>query len=185
MANPAGPIGPIPNGQDPLAYDQARRRLFWAMPSGLYLLGSMAGDIRNLMTINWVSQVSSSPKLLGVSIENEALTHRLVDEAALFTLSLVARKDRAIIRKFVKPATDDRAAMTLNGIDYRDGPMTGVPILKDAIGHFECRVTDSLPFSSHTLFVGEVIDVALGDELIVGNEVEVLSMHDTRMNYGG
>lgn len=166
-------------------FDLDRRRLFWAMPSGIYLLGSMAKEVRNLMTINWVTQVASAPKLIGVSIENGAVTHRLVEASGLFTLSIVSRDDRIVVRKFVKPAIDDRAAFTLNGIDYSDARTTGLPVLKGALGYFECRVHTSTRFESHTWFVGEVVDVVLGGALAAGDEVAVLSMGDTRMNYGG
>lgn len=170
-------------GRDGL--DQERRRLFWTMPSGLYLLGSFAGGVRNLMTLNWASQVASEPKLLGVSVENGALTHRLVETSGLFTLSVLAREDRAVVRKFVKPAVDDRSAMTLNGIGYIDAAVTGLPVFAEALGYFECRVHDSKRFPSHTLFVGEVIDVFIGPAIAGGTDVAVLEMDDTRMNYGG
>ena len=50
-----GPVGPFPPGSDPEEYDRLRRRVLWTMPSGLYILGSRAGDRRNGMTANWVS----------------------------------------------------------------------------------------------------------------------------------
>jgi flavin reductase (DIM6/NTAB) family NADH-FMN oxidoreductase RutF len=155
------------------------------MPSGLYLLGSRQGEIRNLMTANWVTQLSSVPKLLGVSVEHEALTHQLIEESGQFALSIISQQDRAVIRKFVKPALFDREAMTLNGVAYLEARSTGLPVLASALGYFECRVTDTLHFDSHTLFVGEVIDVELGEVSPGDHDVEVLSMGDTRMNYGG
>ena len=66
-------IGPFPAGvetdEDRDAYDRMRRRALWTMPSGLYLVGSRAGDERNLMTCNWATQVSFEPKLLAVGVE--------------------------------------------------------------------------------------------------------------------
>src|SRR5207237_7371482 len=67
-----GPVGPFPEGADPDEYDRLRRRVLWTMPSGLYILGSRAGDRRNGMTCNWVTQVGFDPKLVGVSVEQEA-----------------------------------------------------------------------------------------------------------------
>ena len=84
MAAPGGtgPVGPFPAGTDTPEqqdeYDKLRRRVLWTLPYGLYVLGSRAGDRRNGMTMNWVSQVSFDPKLLGVGIEKGALTHELV-----------------------------------------------------------------------------------------------------------
>src|SRR6188508_2691364 len=110
MAAPGGtgPIGPFPErvGDDAEAqadYDKLRRRLMWTFPSGLYVVGSRAGDRRNLMTANWVTQVSFDPKLVGVSVEKTAFTHELIAEAGVFTINTIDREDRAIVRKFTKP----------------------------------------------------------------------------------
>ncbi len=61
MAEPGGtgPIGPYPPrvvGEDAeVEYDKMRRRLLWALPYGLYVVGSRAGDRRNGMTLNWLT----------------------------------------------------------------------------------------------------------------------------------
>ena len=125
----AGPIGPYPPGVDgPEAqdeYDRLRRRVLWTLPSGLYVVGSRAGERRNGMTINWVSQVSFEPKLLAISVEKTAFTHELITEGQVFALNTVSREDRAIVRKFTKPVDVDPAAMTLNGFPFHDG-LTGL-----------------------------------------------------------
>lgn len=174
-----------PEHRDQKAFDAARRRLFWSMPSGLYLLGSLDANVRNLMTLNWTTQVSSEPKLIGVSIEREALTHGLVEHSGRFTLSILHRDDRAVVRKFVKPAVDDRDALTLNGVAYRDASGSGLPVLASALGYFDCMVIGSTLFGSHSWFVGEVTDVNVSERLLSDENPEVLSMSDTRMNYGG
>ena len=106
-----GAVGPFPSGVDTPEqqeeYDKLRRRVLWTLPYGLYVLGSRAGDRRNGMTMNWVSQVSFEPKLLGVGIEKSALTHELVTESGVFVLNTVSREDRSIVRKFTKPVEVD------------------------------------------------------------------------------
>ena len=79
-----GIVGPIPERADAEEYDKLRRRVLWRMPSGLYVIGSRHGDRLNLMTANWVTQVSFDPKLVAVSVENEALTHALIHEGSAF-----------------------------------------------------------------------------------------------------
>jgi flavin reductase (DIM6/NTAB) family NADH-FMN oxidoreductase RutF len=182
MPVPSGePIGPFPSGVDPVEYDKLRRRVLWTMPSGLYLIGSRSGDERNLMTLNWATQLSFEPKLVGISVEQTAVTHRLISEGRAFSLCIVDREDRAIVRKFVKPADVDLAAMTLNGFGFRDGNVTGVPVLNQAVAWVECRVQDDVPYGHHTLFVGEIVDCGFEK----ADETPVLRMEDTRMNYGG
>jgi flavin reductase (DIM6/NTAB) family NADH-FMN oxidoreductase RutF len=176
-----GPVPPFPDGADPEEYDKLRRRVLWKMPSGLYVLGSTDGrDRRNGMTMNWVTQLSFDPKLLGVGIEKAAVTHELVDAGGCFALSLIDREDRAIVRKFTKPVDVDLAARTLNGFPYVE-KATGAPVLAQAVAYLDCSVRERIDAGNHTFFVGEIVDAAfLKDE-----ETPVLRMEDTRMNYGG
>ena len=175
------PLGPFPDGADPDAYDRLRRRVLWKLPLGLYIVGSRAGERRNLMTLNWAMQVSISPKLLAVSVERSAFTHDLIAEGRCFSLSLVARADRAAVRGFVKPAHHDPKARTLAGMAYRDG-VSGAPIPALAIGYLDCELRDTVDAGSHSLFVGEVLDAAFAEG---AEDTPVLRMEDTRMSYGG
>src|SRR6266545_5830354 len=124
MAAPggSGPIGPFPAGvagdEAEAEYDKLRRRVLWSLPYGLYVVGSRHGDRRNAMTLNFCTQVSFEPKLLGIGVEKTALTHELVSGGGSFVLNTVSREDRAIVRKFTKPVEDDSAAKTLNGFPY-------------------------------------------------------------------
>ncbi len=183
MAAPGGtgPVGPFPDGVDPEEYDKLRRRVLWSLPYGLYLVGSRAGDRRNGMTLNFLTQVSFDPKLVGIGVEKTAVTHDLITEGAAFTVNTVARDDRAIVRKFTKPVEVDDAARTLNGFPFHDGAVTGVPVLDQAPAFIECRVHDTVDCGGHTFFIGNVVNCGFqADE-----ETPVLRMEDTRMNYGG
>lgn len=175
-----GPVGPFPPGADPEEYDKLRRRVLWAMPYGLYVVGSRAGDRRNAMTLNWVTQLSFDPKLLGVAVENGALTHELISQGGVFTLHLVDREDRAVVRRFTKPVEVHAEARTLNGFAFRDG-RTGAPLLEIAMAWVECEVRRQMPTGSHTLFVGEVVDAGFQK----AEDTPPLRMEDTRMIYGG
>jgi flavin reductase (DIM6/NTAB) family NADH-FMN oxidoreductase RutF len=187
MAEPggSGPIAPFPPGVDSAEqqdeYDKLRRRTLWKMPSGLYVLGSTdGGERRNGMTINWVTQVSFEPKLVGVSVEKTAFTHELIEAGGAFALSMIDLEDRAIVRKFTKPVDVDLAARTLNEFPYVE-KVTGAPVLAQAVAYLDCAVRDRLDTGNHTFFVGEIVDAGfLGDEA-----TPVLRMEDTRMNYGG
>jgi flavin reductase (DIM6/NTAB) family NADH-FMN oxidoreductase RutF len=180
----SGPVGPYPPGvEGPEAedeYDRLRRRVLWSLPYGLYVVGSRAGERRNGMTINFVSQVSMNPKLMGIGVEAEAVTHELITEGGIFALNTISREDRAIVRKFSKPVDVDAEASTLNGFPFHDG-LTGAPILDQAVAYVDCEVRQALDLGDHTLFIGEVVDAGFqADE-----DTEVLRLEDTRMNYGG
>jgi flavin reductase (DIM6/NTAB) family NADH-FMN oxidoreductase RutF len=177
----SGPVGPFPGGADPEEHDKLRRRVLWKMPSGLYVVGSTdGGERRNGMTLNWTTQLGFDPKLLGIGVEREAFTHELITAGGVFSLNLLDREDRAIVRKFTKPVEVDLDAKTLNGFPFHDGA-TGAPVLDQAVAYLECEVRQSVETGSHTLFIGEIVDCGFQKD----EETPVLRMEDTRMNYGG
>ncbi|MGH8990833.1 MAG: flavin reductase family protein [Acidimicrobiia bacterium] len=175
------PVGPFPPGTEPEDYDKLRRRVLWKMPYGLYVVGSRAGDRRNLMTLNFATQVSFEPKLVGIGVEKEAFTHELIAEGGVFSLNIISREDRAIVRKFVKPVEADPDGRALNGFPVHAG-LSGAPILDQAVAYVDCEVRNPVDCGGHTFFIGEVVDAAF---LVEDEETEVLRMEDTRMSYGG
>jgi flavin reductase (DIM6/NTAB) family NADH-FMN oxidoreductase RutF len=132
-------------------------------------------------------QVALEPKLVAVSVQSTAVTHDLVSESGVFSLNILKREDRAVVRKFVKPVemsdvdVDESGLGTMRQVKVRVD-RTGAPVLVEAAAWIDCRVTSTLPLGSHALFVGEIVGFGFGEG---GEGAEVLRMEDTRMNYGG
>ena len=179
--------------------DRLWRRVLWALPSGLYVVGSRAGDERNLMTANWVQQVAITPRLVAVALESGSVTRRLVESSGAFSVSLLARSDRSLVRRFVRPAgdveTDARgAAVRMQGEPVVE-PEGAPPRPAAALAWVVCAVravddwrgvTGGGAPASHVLVVGEVVDAGAGDRFGGSSEDDaVLTMADTRMHYGG
>lgn len=163
--------------------DRHRRRVLWALPTGLYLVGSRAGDEVNLMTANLVVQVCIDPKLVAVALERDSVTTRLVTAGSSFAISLLERSDRNVVRRFVKPVTEverdpDGAVLAMSGHPVTEVGPDRLPVLGAATGYLACTLTSAEELGSHTLCIGEVIEVG-------GEPAEVLRMEDTRMHYGG
>jgi flavin reductase (DIM6/NTAB) family NADH-FMN oxidoreductase RutF len=167
----------------PDEYDRQRRRVLWALPTGLYLIGSRNGDSVNLMTANLVVQVCLEPKLVAVAVEVGSVTADLTARGGAFAVSILARQDKDVVRRFVKPVHDvvrDAAGSVtvMSGHEVREIGEARLPVLAAAAGYLECTVVRQDPLGSHTLFIGEVGEVG-------GEPADVLRMEDTRMHYGG
>jgi flavin reductase (DIM6/NTAB) family NADH-FMN oxidoreductase RutF len=183
-------IGPFPNGVDPDHYDRLRRRVLWSLPTGLFVVGTTAeidGERHyNLMTANLVVQVATQPKLLAVAVEREAVTARLAQLGRCFAVTLVARADRAVVRRFVKPVTEMSFDDEGRPVSMAGEPVqlvsTGAPVLASAAAWIDCRLHSVDELGSHVLVIGEVVDV---DGPSADEPTEILRMEDTRMNYGG
>jgi flavin reductase (DIM6/NTAB) family NADH-FMN oxidoreductase RutF len=152
-------------------------KVTWKIPNALALIGSASGDEWNGMTASWVTQVSMEPVLIGVGVDNKAVTHRLITDGGSFTVNLWPSEDTRVFVKFSKPAT--REDGTLNGRSVRPG-VTGAPIFEESLAWMDCEVRHSIDLGTHTFFVGEIVDAAVNDD-----ERQAASMSDTRMKYGG
>jgi flavin reductase (DIM6/NTAB) family NADH-FMN oxidoreductase RutF len=157
--------------------DELLNKVTWKIPNALALVGSRAGDRRNAMTTSWITQLSMDPVLVGVGVDNDAVTHTLISEGGSFSVNLWDAADTKVFVKFSKPAVDDGS--TLNGRAVR-AATTGAPVFEEALAWMDCSVRHTLDLGSHTLFVGEVVDAAIRDA-----EARPASMSDTRMKYGG
>ncbi|MHB8317732.1 MAG: flavin reductase family protein [Acidimicrobiales bacterium] len=174
-----------------LASDRLRRRVLWSMPSGLYLIGSSAeidGQRRsNLMTANLVMQVCVEPKLIAASIDVASLTYELICSGGSFSVSLLRREDRPIVRKFVKPVTDFSVDDQRRVSEMAREPVfelqDGLPVLTRSLAWLACTVKHRIELGTHALFIGELTGV--GGDPVEDRRIEVLRMEDTRMNYGG
>lgn len=140
------------------------------------------------MTANLAVQVATTPKLVAVAIDADALTNRLVREAGCFSLSLLSREDRAVVRRFVKPVPPDQVVVESGTVVSMMGEAvavheTGAPVLARAVAWLDCALRQAVPLGSHDLCIGEVVGV--GGPEADAEAAPILRMEDTRMNYGG
>jgi len=167
---------------DPGALDPAVvNAVTWKIPNALALIGSRSDDEWNAMTASWITQLSMEPVLVGVGVDNMAVTHRLIRDGGSFTVNLWSADDTKTFVKFSKPATfeSDGDSRTLNGRPITAAP-SGAPIFDEAVAWMDCAVRQWLDLGTHTLFVGELTAADVRND-----EARVAAMSDTRMKYGG
>lgn len=159
----------------------AVERAMLAMSYGVHVIGShsRAGEL-NAMLADWVMQVSFRPRLVAVSIENDARTLRFIRETGVFSVNMLHEKDGIeIARRVVMPsearkvrgrseAIASQVIDKLAGISYVIGE-NGCPLLNDALGWYTCEAEQFIPVGDHTLVIGRVVDgdvIRSGDMLI-------------------
>ncbi|WP_428119677.1 flavin reductase family protein [Candidatus Poriferisodalis sp.] len=166
--------------------DEMVNRVTWKIPNALALVGSRSGEERNAMTASWITQLSMEPVLIGVGVENAAVTHRLISDGGSFTVNLWDAQNTRPFVKFSKPAAyeavsdaEGSVTGTLNGWSMYEAA-TGAPVFVDAAAWLDCEVRHSVDLGTHTLFIGEIVAADINND-----EVRLASMSDTRMKYGG
>ena len=166
--------------------DELVNRVTWKIPNALALVGSRAGDERNAMTTSWITQLSMEPVIIGIGVENTAVTHRLISAGGSFSVNLWDAENTRPFVKFSKPATyeavsggEGSTTGTLNGWSVYEAA-SGAPVFVDAAAWMDCEVRHSVDLGTHTLFMGELVAAGINND-----EVRLASMSDTRMKYGG
>lgn len=139
------------------------------MPYGLYIVGSRSEEGPNGMMADWVMQVAFEPRLVAVSIENDAHTLANITKSGVFSVNLLTADEFQLAAKFAQPyygskvkgrgsPARDEVHHKLDGVRHEPGGQTGCPILTDALAWLECRVRMTVPLGDHTLVVGLVVD---------------------------
>ncbi len=96
---------------------------------------------------------------MGVAVAREAALHELLREADGFGVSLLAGDQDGLAQHFARGVPP---IALWEGIAWRPGPVTGAPLLEDAVGWLECHVEAEHPAGDHTLFVGAVVAAEAG-----------------------
>ena len=116
------------------------------------------GETRG-MTANSVTSVSLEPLSVLICVNHAALTHPVIEASRIFCVNVLNDRQEGLSRACARPDTPEA---TLQGVSHRPGH-TGAPILEGALAYLDCRVVAEYEFGTHTIFVGEPIDLGFSE----------------------
>ena len=143
--------------------------LFQRLTQGVYVVGVAYGEARNAFTAAWVMQVSFNPLLLALSIDPHHSSYRLLKEGRAFSVNVLKKGQLDLAEHFARPASTEKLATSQLTMGRK-----GLPLLREALAWFECRLVDEHPAGDHRLVLGKVIGGKLVDF-----EAEPLSYRET------
>jgi flavin reductase (DIM6/NTAB) family NADH-FMN oxidoreductase RutF len=163
----------------------AKKAVLRMIPYGIYVLTADDGK-GNIAaaTVNWVTQSAFVPPLVVVGVKADSGTYQTVKAARTFALNMLGKDQKGLAFTFFKPVNVSDGK--LSGQAYRKGE-SGVPILVDAPGAVECKVTSIVEQGDHHIVVGEVIEAHLNKPFSGRPDAAILEMKDLGDNvfYGG
>ena len=136
------------------------RALMSRVPSGVAVITVDADGQRLGLTIGSLVALSLEPPLVAIAVSRQSAMHELLREAGGFAASILAAGQEWLAQHFARGVPP--IAMW-HGIALEAGA-SGAPLLAGALGWLECSLQDELPVGSHTLFVGQVLRVELGED---------------------
>ena len=109
-------------------------------------------------TASAFSSLSLEPPLLLVCLQKDADCYAAFMESDVFAVSILARGQAEIARRFATKAIDK-----LKDTPVTPGAQTGLPLVSGAAAHAECRMRERIDGGDHTILVGEVVRAATSD----------------------
>ncbi len=111
----------------------------------------------NVMSLAWATPLSMEPFLVGIAVGKESQTAKNINETKEFVLNVpdvkllhpiwtCGRKSGRAIDKFKTAKLTKEKARFVKP-----------PVIKECIGHIECRVKEKIDAAECFLFIGEVI----------------------------
>lgn len=151
------------------------------IPYGFYAVTSRAGDDRNVMVLNWFSQVSFEPQHVVIGLQNSSYTMGLVKESQKFAVNIFHKDDADVFKNFTKSREKNPAKF--EKANYSDGPVTGVPVLDEAVGYIECEVEDIIDTGAgHSVVLAKVVGGNVNKEM---EAADTLTLPQLGWSYAG
>lgn len=144
----------------------------WKPGNMLYPVPAVLVSVRdnegndNLLTIAWVGTICSDPAMLSISVRKERHSYKMLKESGSFVVNLTTKKLlQATDYCGVRSGKDEDKFAAMN-LTKGEAEKINAPIIMESPVNIECKVTQVLELGSHDMFIAEVVNVQVSDELL-------------------
>ncbi|WP_461812417.1 flavin reductase [Faecalimonas sp.] len=131
------------------------KNVFRNFSYGVYLVSSLDGERPTGCIANSVMQITSSPATIAISINHDNFTNFCISQSGQFAVSILSQNTSPdLIGQFGFQSGKD--INKFENIPFQT--QAGLPIPNNCCGYIICKVINTMETSTHTVFLGEVID---------------------------
>ncbi|PAB59844.1 flavin reductase [Anaeromicrobium sediminis] len=138
-------------------------KAFFKLSYGLYIVSSCHEDKQSGCVVNTLSQVTSKPAKLSVTISKDNFTEQIIEKSGYFAaIALTQNAEMDLIGEFgfKKSETVDKFAKFNSKMDEK-----GIKYITDsAAARYSCKVINKLDLGTHIMFIGEVLEAEVLSE---------------------
>lgn len=117
----------------------------------------------NIITVAWAGTVCTNPPMVSISVRPSRYSYEIIEKTGEFVINLTNEK--------LAKACDYCGVVSGRDVDkFKKTGLTPVPVehvkapaIAESPVNIACRVVESHPFGSHTMFVAEVLGVTVDD----------------------
>ena len=134
------------------------REVFGRFATGVAVITGAGPAGAGGMTANALCSLSLDPLLALVCFENEARTLPIVREGGRFGVNVLSSEQRQLAGIFASKLPEHQK---LDGVAHRI--QHGVPVIDGALAWAVCELRELIAGGDHTIAIGEVMAMGLGD----------------------
>ena len=137
--------------------------MLYPLPSVMVSCGK---DKPNIITVAWTGNICTNPAMVYISVRKERYSYNLIKNDGYFVINLVTKdllhkSDWCGCRS--GKDYDKFKEMKLNKEYIDDFP---IPVIKESPVNILCKVRQIVELGSHDMFISDVINVVVNNELL-------------------
>lgn len=130
-------------------------------PGAVTIITTRAENERRGITATAVCSVSAEPPSLLICVNRKTGTCASIQESGFFNINLLPDPSGELAMRFAGAGGATGEEKFAHGNWSED--MRGLPVLEEALVAFSCEVREQMEAGSHTVFIGQIVDIRLGD----------------------
>lgn len=131
------------------------KSVFHKLSYGVYVVSTLDGERPTGCVANSIMQITSEPATIAMSMNRDNYTHSCIEKTGRFAVSILSEQSEAsLIGTFGFQSGKDVDKFENVAYDTKEN----LPVLKDCCGYIICEVVDKMETSTHTVFLGKVMD---------------------------
>ncbi|WP_188456936.1 flavin reductase family protein [Virgibacillus oceani] len=135
--------------------DSVFRNAMGKFATGVTIITTKTSTETRGMTANAFMSVSLNPKLITISIDNNAYMLEKIKTSGKFAVNILSDQQQHISMHFAGQKKEK------SRVDF--DLINGVPVIKDSLASIVCDLDRSYEVGDHTLFIGKVVELNLKD----------------------
>ncbi|NLX82811.1 MAG: flavin reductase family protein [Clostridiales bacterium] len=121
----------------------------------------------NIITIAWVGTINSDPPMVSISVREERYSYNIIKNSGEFVVNLVSRElMRATDMCGVKSGQDMDKFLACGLTAVPIPALHYAPAVAQSPAYLACKVRQSIDLGSHTMFLGEIVDMGIREDLL-------------------
>ncbi len=141
-----------------------------AFPTPVWVVGTYDNEEKpNVMTIAWGGICCSKPRCVNISLRKATYSYDNIIKKKAFTINIPSENYVKEADYFGIATGRDTDKFADTGLTPVKSDLVDAPYVKEFPLILECKMTHNTEIGTHTLFVGEIIDVK-ADDSVLGEE---------------